>query len=1417
MVAAAPPDASVRVALRIRPPPAVAGDHPGSRAGRTCVSHIPESSQIVIGRDGDSAGAKRTFTFDLVFGGGAAQQDVYAAVAPLVDQFIEGYNATVLAYGQTSSGKTYTMGSSHLYSTTDEGKGIIPRVIEHLFLSLEQLDGKVDYVVRVAFLEIYQEQVRDLLMPNVDSKEIAIREDKNGVIVVSGLHEQTVTSAEEMLRCLEAGSIARTTGDTQMHLHSSRSHAIFTITLEQRMSEANLAGMDIEDDASNTYTRRQNYAILKCSKLHLVDLAGSERLKRTGAEGVRFKESVKINSGLLALGNVISILGADSRNSAGGTPSSHVPYRDSRLTRLLQDSLGGNSKTLMIACITPLEEDMEESLNTLKYANRARKIQNKPVVNTVDQKAAKFASMQQKIDQLEAQVRGIEASGVSAELNGNHDDDDQPREEAQSPEKRPRNGSNEDPSLQMLDLSGADNDEWMQYFIEELRNRTIRGTNAIKALSVVQKEKEATEERAVELERKLQETEERAAQTLSQLELVQGEIHPLRTHVSEVQDDLRTAVDAIVTFMKGTPMTPAQERDMLRVVEKHHGNVVGPSRRESAGDIDDGGTLPPVAQPSTNSGPPSGNAMARYQRRRSAKPSQSVDRSLEATLERQQGTIRRYEEELTEKNEALALCQDELEEARNKLVHDESIFEEKAEQVARLERVNTDLIFEIDALREHVMHLEGELHKDSTDIGVQTDNLRRRVHRREGLHKGTKAMVEDGYMTEDERENGRGVESEGETTEVEDHIENEEDDDYPVHVNTSSRDTQKINEDSSHADSQAARELSVANKARVELLRELAKTNKEYVSGTSLGLNNVHSINARVTDRRAEKTRQHHMEKVQKLERELEAVQRELVKVRDEAGEKDVAKEKMKDEYERKMKHLESQLSKSKTKQKEQEKIASAKEHSDRKIQELLHEVERLNAVVAGLKKKMKEGVCVYMHSFVPRGKAKRRNETHSSSYYTAIPDAEKVTDLDTRRIKELSSLKKQHEEDAKRLRQFEIQIENVRKKLDRKTEEVVGLKSKLRDAGVGGGVGARRGRRGSGNDTDLAASGKEEGPVAEVVVEEPTGAKDTAGVEPDSREAPSHGESASTDLVVSGSIDKRAIEIENFRRYHTLSKRHRELRRHLHALDRDISETHQVLEDTQPEHDESGYDQAVKRLEELTRQREEVGRECEVVKRDKAEAEALLNGYDGDIGKPRRSEKKELDKDTEDTTDWDDLAKEFADNPDALTLISGLKCTTLKEARHLVVQCLRELLALRHELTHNGQERVVEEEVKKVAKMYEKRMKSWREEYEKKLRELSHPPKLTPLDDAGTQTEGWDTLHTQPFQTLEKDLYYYRKTNKELKTKLREVVAVNQRLARVVKREAERRGGAEEEEDGGGMVDRGVGVSAGREIGVGS
>lgn len=232
--------------------------------------------------------------------------------------------------------------------------GIVPRAVSKLFGLLHGDNSIGQSSIKVSFIEIYNEEVIDLLSryPPSERPPITIREDPKGHIYWTGVREMTVHSACDVLDFLQQGSRNRATGATDMNDKSSRSHAILTLSLKRRSD------------------RGDNKGMMVTSKFHFVDLAGSERLKRTAAQGDRRKEGININAGLLALGNVISVLGSDKQQQ-------HVPYRDSKLTRLLQDSLGGNAATLMIACVSPAEYNLSETANTLQYASRARHIKNK--------------------------------------------------------------------------------------------------------------------------------------------------------------------------------------------------------------------------------------------------------------------------------------------------------------------------------------------------------------------------------------------------------------------------------------------------------------------------------------------------------------------------------------------------------------------------------------------------------------------------------------------------------------------------------------------------------------------------------------------------------------------------------------------------------------------------------------------------------------------------------------------------------------------------------------------------------------------------------------------------------------------------------------------------------------------------------
>ncbi|KAH7714234.1 kinesin-like protein KIF21B variant [Aphelenchoides avenae] len=397
---------SVRVALRIRPQ----GPKERAQDAKICTSVLPGVPQVMIGDN-------RSFTYDHVFDMPTQQEDVYrTCVEDLVEGTFHGYNATVLAYGQTGSGKTHTMGTAFDYSTTSSKAdlGIIPRAAEHIFDGIERRKAEAreacrlepSFDVAVQFVELYNEEIIDLLAADRNpAQKIVIHEDPDTAeIYMKGVTSHIVRSAHDILEALKNGALNRTTAATNMNATSSRSHAIFTVSIrQQRMvyAEAGAAERNGSPDsgciASTTSAASETELETLNAKFHFVDLAGSERLKRTGATGDRAKEGISINCGLLALGNVISALGgADGKVT-------HVKYRDSKLTRLLQDSLGGNSRTLMIACASPSDIDFVETLNTLNYANRAKNIKNKVVANQ-DKSSKMIGELRARIAQLEAEL-----------------------------------------------------------------------------------------------------------------------------------------------------------------------------------------------------------------------------------------------------------------------------------------------------------------------------------------------------------------------------------------------------------------------------------------------------------------------------------------------------------------------------------------------------------------------------------------------------------------------------------------------------------------------------------------------------------------------------------------------------------------------------------------------------------------------------------------------------------------------------------------------------------------------------------------------------------------------------------------------------------------------------------------------------
>ncbi|XP_072798135.1 kinesin-like protein KIF19 [Vicugna pacos] len=345
-----PKDQQVMVALRIRPLNDLELED-----GATVIAHKVGDQVVVLMDPGEDPedplrthqSREKTFIFDTVFDQQASQEEVYRATTQhLVEGVISGYNATVFAYGPSGAGKTHTM------LGTDAEPGIYLQTLTHLFRAIEETRDSADCSVSMSYLEIYNEAIRDLLNPS--SGFLDLREDARGSIQIAGITEVSTSNAQEIMQLLTKGNRQRTQEPTAANQTSSRSHAVLQVTVRQRSRATDLAGA------------------VRLGRLFMVDLAGSERASQTQNRGVRMKEGAHINRSLLALGNCINAL-----SEKGGSRAQYVNFRDSKLTRLLKDALGGNSRTVMIAHVSPASTHFEESRSTLLYAYRAKNIKTR--------------------------------------------------------------------------------------------------------------------------------------------------------------------------------------------------------------------------------------------------------------------------------------------------------------------------------------------------------------------------------------------------------------------------------------------------------------------------------------------------------------------------------------------------------------------------------------------------------------------------------------------------------------------------------------------------------------------------------------------------------------------------------------------------------------------------------------------------------------------------------------------------------------------------------------------------------------------------------------------------------------------------------------------------------------------------------
>ncbi|KAI4991447.1 hypothetical protein ZWY2020_039818 [Hordeum vulgare] len=456
----------------------------------------------------------RTFVFDKVFGPKSKQQDVFNhAVVPLVGEVLDGYNCTIFAYGQTGTGKTYTMeggGGKTQNGELPSDAGVIPRAVKRIFDILEAQSA--EYSMKVSFLELYNEELTDLLAPeeskfsdDKSKKPIALMEDGKGGVFVRGLEEEVVSSASEIYKILERGSGKRKTAETFLNKQSSRSHSIFSITIH--IKECTPEGEEM----------------IKCGKLNLVDLAGSENISRSGARDGRAREAGEINKSLLTLGRVINTLVEHS---------GHIPYRDSKLTRLLRDSLGGKTKTCIIATIAPSVHCLDETLSTLDYAHRAKNIKNKPEVNQKMMKSALIKDLYFEMDRLKQELY------AAREKNGIYI----PGEQYLADEAEKKAMSEK---LDRLELSLESKDKQFHELQGLYDSQKVLSADLSETLQTLQKKMQETECALAVLEEKylqanntIKEKEYLIENLLKTEKVLVHEAHTLRSELENTTDDL---------------------------------------------------------------------------------------------------------------------------------------------------------------------------------------------------------------------------------------------------------------------------------------------------------------------------------------------------------------------------------------------------------------------------------------------------------------------------------------------------------------------------------------------------------------------------------------------------------------------------------------------------------------------------------------------------------------------------------------------------------------------------------------------------------------------------------------------------------------------------------------------------------------
>merc|ERR1719340_199051 len=672
----------------------------------------------------------KTYLFDKVLKPNITQNQVYDATAKnIVKDVLMGYNGTIFAYGQTSSGKTHTMEGV----INDPGlQGIIPRIVNDIFNHIYSMEENLEFHIKVSYFEIYMDKIRDLLDPS--KVNLAVHEDKNKSVYVKGATERFVSSPEEVLEVIEEGKSNRHVAVTNMNEHSSRSHSVFLINVKQE-------NMENQKKLSG--------------KLYLVDLAGSEKVSKTGAEGSVLDEAKNINKSLSALGNVIAAL-ADGNKS-------HIPYRDSKLTRILQESLGGNAKTTIVICCSPASFNEAETKSTLDFGKRAKTIKNVVGINEeltaeewkkrYEKEKAKNGVMKKKIEQLEEELKRWRAGqSVSADeqLNladlGMEDSVALPSSQLKldkptavldlgtsqiSLEERNKLQEERERMYQMLDEKDDEIQE-QSSLVEKLKEQMLEQEelisttrkdyeNLTKEMAKIQAENESAKEEVKEVLQALEELAVNYDQKSQEAETKSREYNTVSDELSQKQSQLNTMNSELHSLRESSNHQKKRINEMLRSLLTDLGEVGTVITKNNAA-----AELKPAEETATGGKIEEEFTVARlYVSKMKSEVKNLVSRA--ATLEQQQS-------EATKKSEVL---EKELGDCRLVIVQHEAKMKTLNETVRESDAKKRSLEEELDSLHEKVTQLKAseQMHAVASEEQLKQTDVKEALEEQLSQHR----------------------------------------------------------------------------------------------------------------------------------------------------------------------------------------------------------------------------------------------------------------------------------------------------------------------------------------------------------------------------------------------------------------------------------------------------------------------------------------------------------------------------------------------------------------------------------------------------------------------------------------------------------------------------------------------------------